>query len=59
MLDLAPALETIERYHGVEDTVRRAEEHAARAEAAIAPFPDCEAKADLLAAAQFAVTRDR
>jgi octaprenyl-diphosphate synthase len=58
-LDLSPALEAVERYHGLEDTVRRAQEHAARAEAAIAPFPDGEAKADLMAAAQFAVTRDR
>jgi octaprenyl-diphosphate synthase len=57
--DLTPALEMIERYHGVEDTVRRAREHAARAVAAIAPFPDGEAKADLMAAAQFAVTRGR
>jgi octaprenyl-diphosphate synthase len=56
-LELTPALEMIERYHGVEDTVRRAREHAARAIAAIAPFPDCEAKADLTAAAHFAVTR--
>ena len=56
-LELAPALEMVERYHGVEDTVRRAREHAARAIAAIAPFPDCEAKADLTAAAHFAVTR--
>ena len=58
-LDLSPALEAIERYHGLEDTLRRAQEHVARAEAAIAPFPDGEAKADLVAAAQFAATRDR
>ena len=58
-LDLTPALELIERYHGVADTVRRAEQHVARAVAAIAPFRDGRAKDDLLAAAQFAVARDR
>jgi len=58
-LDLAPVLEVIERYRGVEDTVRRAKEHAERAVSAIAPFPDSEAKADLTAAAEFAVSRDR
>ena len=58
-LDLAPVLDLIARYRGVEDTVRRAQEHAERAVASIDPFPDCEAKVDLTAAAQFAVTRDR
>jgi octaprenyl-diphosphate synthase len=58
-LDVSPALEAIERYHGLTDTVRRAQEHASRAVAAIAPFPDGEAKADLMAAAQFAAMRDR
>lgn len=58
-LDVGPALELIARYRGVEDTVRRAEEHAAKAAAAIAPFPDCQSKADLLAAAEFSVQRDR
>jgi octaprenyl-diphosphate synthase len=58
-LDLKPVLEIVERYHGVADTVRRAEEHAERGIAAIAAFPDCEAKADLTSAAQYAVTRDR
>ncbi len=58
-LDFAPVLEVIERYRGVEDTVRRAQEHAERAVAAIAPFPDSVAKADLTAAAEFAVNRDR
>jgi octaprenyl-diphosphate synthase len=56
-LDLGPALVAIERYRGVEDTVRRAEEHAWRAAAAIAPFPDGRPKRDLLAAAEFAVVR--
>jgi octaprenyl-diphosphate synthase len=58
-VDLGPALEFVGRYRGVEDTVRRARHHAARAVAALAPFPDCRAKEDLLAAAEFAVARDR
>jgi octaprenyl-diphosphate synthase len=58
-LDLAPAIEVVKRYRGVEDTVRRAEEHARRARTAIAPFPDGGAQRDLLAAAQFAAMRDR
>ena len=57
--DLLPALEVIDRYHGVADTVRRAEQHLARANEAIAPFPDVRAKQDLMAAAHFAVLRDR
>jgi octaprenyl-diphosphate synthase len=55
--ELAPALEIVERYRGVEDTNRRAEEHVARASAAVAPFPDGPAKQALLAAAEFAVAR--
>jgi octaprenyl-diphosphate synthase len=58
-IDLAPALDVVERYRGVEDTVRRAEQHVDRACAAIAPFRDGRAKQDLLAAAGFAVGRDR
>ena len=58
-VDLTPALEVIDRYHGVADTVRRAEKYLARATEAIAPFPDVRAKQDLLAAAHFAVLRDR
>jgi octaprenyl-diphosphate synthase len=58
-IDLEPAVAAVRRYRGVEDTVRRAEEHARRAALAIAPFPDCQAKRDLLAAAEFAATRDR
>jgi octaprenyl-diphosphate synthase len=58
-LDLSPAIEVVQRYRGVEDTVRRAEEHARRARNAIAPFPDGGAQSDLLAAAEFAATRDR
>jgi octaprenyl-diphosphate synthase len=58
-IDLTPAQEVVARYRGVADTVRRAAEHAERAAAAIAPFPDVRAKRDLLEAAAFAVSRDR
>ena len=58
-LDLASAIDVVARHRGVEDTVRRAEQHARRARAAIAPFPDGVAQRDLLAAAGFAVARDR
>jgi octaprenyl-diphosphate synthase len=57
-LDLEPALSAVRRYRGVEDTVRRANGHARRAADALAPFSDCRAKRDLLAAAEFAVNRD-
>jgi octaprenyl-diphosphate synthase len=56
-LDIEPAISAVGRYRGVEDTVRRAEEHARRAAVAIAPFPDGQPKRDLLAAAAFAVAR--
>jgi octaprenyl-diphosphate synthase len=58
-LDFSPALEIVLRYHGVADTVRRAERHMTRGVEAIAPFGDGRAKQDLLAAARFAVSRDR
>ena len=58
-LDLTPALNAVRRYRGVEDTVRRAQVHAARAADSIAPFPDGQPKRDLLAAAEFSVARDR
>jgi octaprenyl-diphosphate synthase len=58
-LDLSPAIDVVRRHRGVEDTVRRAEDHARRARTAIAPFPDGGAQRDLLAAAGFAVMRDR
>ena len=58
-LDLEPALAIVERYHGVAGTLRRAERHMARATEAIAPFRAGRAKDDLLAAARFAVMRDR
>jgi len=59
VLDMAPVLDAIHRYHGVSDTIRRAELHRDRAIAAIAPFSVDRAKEDLLAAAHFAVARDR
>jgi len=57
--ELAPALEIVARYRGVEDAVRRADEHVARARSSVAPFPDGPAKEALTAAADFAVARDR
>jgi len=57
--ELDEVVAIVERHHGVADTVRRAEEHVARATAAIAPFPECRAKLDLLAAAAFCAARDR
>ena len=58
-LDVSRALELIERYRGVADTVRRAREHVDRAVSSIAPFPDGPSKRALLAAADYAVSRDR
>ena len=58
-LDLAPVIERVRRYRGVEDTVRRAYEHVEKAAAAIDPFPAGVARETLLAAARFAVSRDR
>ena len=51
--------ELVRRYRGVEDTVRRAEEHVRRASDSIAAFPDGPAKQSLLCAAAYAVGRDR
>ncbi len=56
--DLAAVIRLVAQYRGVEDTVRRADEHVARATAAIAPFPAGPAKEALLAAARYAVGRD-
>ena len=58
-LDLDPILELVQRYRGVEDTMRRAEQHADQAAAALAPFPEGRAKTDLLAAADYTVARER
>ncbi len=56
--DLNPVLELIERYRGVEDSMRRAEEHAQRSADAIAAFPDGDAKRALLDLAKYAIYRD-
>lgn len=58
-VDVAAAIEVVERYHGVADTVRRAHQHVERATAAIAAFPDGRSKSDLLAAAEYCVSRGR
>ncbi len=58
-LDVSPVLELVERYRGVPDTVRRAEEHLGRALESLALFPDGEAKQALLETARFAVDRNR
>jgi octaprenyl-diphosphate synthase len=56
--ELAPVLEIVERYRGVEDTNARAAQHAERAVAAIAPFADGPVKQALAAAAAHAVERE-
>ena len=56
--DLAPTLELVARYQGVEQTVERACEHAERARNAIADFPDGWARRALLEAARYSVERD-
>jgi octaprenyl-diphosphate synthase len=58
-LELGPVAEMVTRYRGLADTIRRAEDHVARALEAIAPFPDGPAKDALRAAAEFSVARDR
>jgi octaprenyl-diphosphate synthase len=58
-LDVDAAVELIDRHHGVSDTVRRAALHVERAASAIAAFPDSRAKSDLLAAAEYCVSRGR
>ena len=57
-IDFAPVLELIERHRGIVDSMRRAEEHAREAAAAIAAFPEGRAKRSLLDLAQYAVQRD-
>lgn len=56
--DLAPAIEVVDRYRGVADTVKRAEQHRARAAESIAPFGEGAVMQHLLAAADYAVRRD-
>ena len=58
-LDLEPVAEMVNRYRGLTDTARRAEEHVVKALEAIAPFPDGAAKSALRAAAEFSVARSR
>jgi octaprenyl-diphosphate synthase len=57
--ELQSVQELVDRYRGVQDTNRRADEHVARASTAIAAFPDGLPKQSLLSAAAFAVSRDR
>jgi octaprenyl-diphosphate synthase len=56
--DFETVVELVARYHGVPDTVRRAEEHVAKARASIAAFPDGIARQSLLVAANYAAGRD-
>jgi octaprenyl-diphosphate synthase len=58
-LDFDSVTEMVTRYRGLTDTIRRAEDHVAKALEAIAPFPDGPAKRALRAAAEFSVRRDR
>jgi octaprenyl-diphosphate synthase len=57
--DVTTAVELVDRYHGVRDTIRRAERHVETAVTTIAAFPEGQAKYDLLAAAEHCVGRDR
>jgi octaprenyl-diphosphate synthase len=55
--ELEPLLDLVRRYRGIEDTLRRAREHAEHARGELAPFPDGASKQALLQAADFAVAR--
>ncbi len=55
---LSAARALVDRYRGVADTLRRAEQHVERAVAAIAPFSEGRARSDLIAAAHYAVARE-
>ncbi len=55
---LSAARTLVDRYRGVADTLRRAEQHVERAVAAIAPFSEGRARSDLIAAAHYAVARE-
>jgi octaprenyl-diphosphate synthase len=57
-LDLEPVMNLIDRYHGVQDSMRRASQHAEKATAAIAAFPTSGAKKSLVDLAEYAVSRD-
>jgi len=56
-VDLEPVIQLVERYRGVEDSMRRAGEHAEKAAGAIAAFPESIAKNALLDLAEYAVSR--
>ncbi|MEE2674545.1 MAG: polyprenyl synthetase family protein [Myxococcota bacterium] len=56
--DFESIIQLVERYHGVADTIRRAEERVAKARASLAMFPDIPAKHSLLTAAEYVVGRD-
>lgn len=58
-LELASVADIVDRYHGIRDTVIRANEHVEKALAAIAPFAEGPARTALDAAARFSVARDR
>ena len=57
--ELEPVAELVSRYRGLADTVRRVEDHVAKALDSIAPFPDSVAKSALQTAAEYSVSRDR
>jgi octaprenyl-diphosphate synthase len=57
--ELEPVLEVVRRHRGIEDTDARAAQHVQRAADAIAAFADGGAKEALVAAAQYALERDR
>ncbi|MFT5696369.1 MAG: octaprenyl-diphosphate synthase [Myxococcota bacterium] len=56
--DLDRVIDLVDRYHGVRDSMKRAEEHREKAAAAIAAFPDSDAKDALLDLAEYSVLRD-
>ncbi len=56
--DFAAVVELVDRYNGAPDTVRRADEHVARAKACIAAFEEGPSKDALLATADYAAGRD-
>jgi octaprenyl-diphosphate synthase len=57
--EIRTVVELVDRYRGVADTLRRADESVSRAIETLAAFPDSSAKQALVAAAAFAVSRDR
>lgn len=57
--DLTPIAEMVVVYRGVEDTLRRANDHIQRGVEALAAFPEGPARDALLGAAEFTVVRDR